>query len=181
MVSWVGITAGLAVVVGLFCSAVWARLVRLPAYVVQSDHVAVMAEGGHTEIFAADAWFVVIGLVGGLLLGALSWSWFRSLGWPVVLIALGAGLLGGGVCWAVGQLWGPGAFDVRLAHASPGDSVTVAFQLHTPVALAAWGLGAVAPSLLLAALGPEQGARQPDGGPRGRSRAAEPTAESAAA
>jgi len=167
IVSWVGVLAGLAVVVGVLGSLVWARMVHLPVYVIGPDHVAVMTERGHSELFASDAWFVAIGLVGGLVLGGLAWSWFRSLGWPVVLIALGAGLVAGLVCREIGQLWGPGPLDVRLDHANPGDTVPAAFQLHSPAALAAWAMAAVLPTLLASALGPELSPHG-DAGPRGR-------------
>lgn len=167
VLSWLGVLFGTAVLAGLLCALVWARLVHLPAYVMKDDHSAVMTEHGQTQVFAADAYFVVIGLAAGLILGGVAWSWFKGLGWPVAVIALATGLLAGVVCWATGQLWGPGSFDERLAHAVPGDSVTIAFQLHSPVALAAWGLAATVPSLLLAALGPEVAQPGP-GGLRGR-------------
>ena len=168
MVSWIGVLAGLAVIVGALSALLWARIVHLPAYVVGPDHVAVMSEHGQTEVFAADAWFVVIGLVAGLVLGGLAWSWFRAFGSMVAFVALGSGLLAGGVCWGVGQLLGPGSFEVRLAHANPGDSVTIAFRLHSPTALAAWGLASVLPTLIAAVLSRDGGADSPDAGPRGR-------------
>ena len=150
VLSWLGILAGLSVVVGALCALLWARLVHLPAYVVGADHFAVMSEEGHTEVFASDAWFVVIGLVAGLVLGALAWSWFASLGWPVGPIATASGVVAGLLCWGVGQLLGPGAFDARVAQAAPGDEVRIAFELHTPAALAAWGAAAALPVLLAA-------------------------------
>ncbi len=159
VLTWVGILAGLAAVVGALSALLWARVVHLPAYVVDADHFAQLSERGQTDVIAADAWFVVIGLVSGLVLGSLAWSWFRSIGWPVALIATGTGLVAGLVCWATGALLGPGPFDERLAVAQPGDSVVIAFQLHAPAALAVWGLAAVAPSMFLAALGPEQPVR----------------------
>ena len=61
--SWLGILAGLSVIVGALCALLWARLVHLPAYVVGPDYFATMSEQGHTEVFASDAWFVVIVLV----------------------------------------------------------------------------------------------------------------------
>jgi len=161
VLSWVGVLAGLAVIVGGLSALLWARVVHLPGYTVDSDHFAQLSERGHADVIAADAWFVVIGLVSGLLLGSLAWSWFRRLGWPVALIATGTGLLAGLVCWGAGQLLGPGPFDERLAQAQPGDSVLIAFELHAPAALAAWGLAAVAPSMFLAALGPEQTGPRP--------------------
>lgn len=181
VLSWVGILAGLAVVVGGLSALLWAQLVRLPSYVVDADHFAAISERGHAEVIAADAWFVVIGLAAGLALGALGWSWFKGLGWPVALIATGAGLLAGLACWGVGQLLlGPGPFDVRLAQAQPGDSVVIEFALHAPAALAAWGLSAAAPSMLFAALGPEQPELRADPGSRGRRTVALAGADSSA-
>lgn len=168
VISWIGILAGLAVMSGALCAVVWARVVQLPVYVVNDDHYAHLTERGHTEVIAADAWFVVIGLVAGLLLGSLAWSWFKSLGWPVAIIGTVAGVLAGAVCWGIGQLLGPGPLGIRLADAKPGDSVPIPFQLHSAVALAAWGLAAVTPSLLLSALGPELPDLRGGSGPRGR-------------
>ena len=179
VISWIGILAGLGVITGALCALVWARLVHLPAYVVDANHFAQLNERGQAEIIAADAWFVVIGLGAGLLLGSLAWSWFKGLGWPVALIATGIGLLAGLVCWGIGPLFGPSAFELRLAEAAPGDSVVIAFRLHAPVALAAWGLAAVAPSLFLAALGPELPDAGDRPGPRGRAAAGLPDAEAA--
>lgn len=159
--SWLGILAGLSVIVGALCALLWARLVHLPAYVVGPDYFATMSEQGHTEVFASDAWFVVIGLVAGLLLGALAWSWFAALGWPVALIASAASVVAGLVCWGVGQLLGPGDFDARVARAAPGDEVRIAFTLHAPAALAAWGLAAAVPVLLAALLLPDGKAPTP--------------------
>lgn len=155
LISWLGVMAGIAVVSGALAALLWARVVHLPGYVVQADHSAVMSEHGHAEVFAADAWFVLIGLGVGLVLGGLAWSWFRSLGWPVALISAGAAVLSGLVCWGIGQLLGPGSFETRLAHAVPGDTVPVAFQLHSPAALAAWAMTAVLPGMLASLLGPE--------------------------
>ena len=178
LISWLGVMAGLSVVLGALAALLWARVVHLPGYVVGDDHTAVMSEHGHAEVFAADAWFVVIGLVVGLVLGGLAWSWFRSVGWPVALISAGAALLSGLVCWGIGQLLGPGSFEERLAHAAPGDTIPVAFQLHAPVALAAWAATAVLPAMLASLLGPElPGAGREPGAPVPLEASAEPQAE----
>ncbi len=154
-VSWFGILFGVAVVVGALSAVLWAWLVRLPSYTVSADYSATMTERGQTELFAADAWFVTIGLVAGLAVGWLAWARFKQLGWPVALLAAAAGLAAGGVCVGIGQLLGPGAFDVRLATAKPGDKVPISLTLHAPSALAAWALAGVAPTLFAASLGPE--------------------------
>lgn len=163
VLSWLGVLIGVAVLVGLGCAVLWAQIVHLPSYTIGPGHVAEMSEHGYTEVFAADAAYVLIGLAAGFILGGVAWSWFKSIGWLVGPLAMVTGLLAGLVCWTTGQLMSPGPFAERLAHAEPGASVTIAFQLHTPVALLAWGLAATVPGLFLAALGPEVVSIAPSG------------------
>lgn len=161
-ISWVGVLAGICVIVGAACALLWAWLVHLPSYVVGEGYFAGLTERGQTEFFAADAWFVIIGLGAGLGVGWVAWAWLRDLGWPVALLATFAGLGTGVVCMGIGQLLGPGSFDARLATAKPGDSVPISLQLHSLPALAAWGLAAVSPALFASSLGPElRGRREP--------------------
>ena len=48
---------------------VWWLVVKPPAYELNSNGGATTTERGLTEFIAADAWFCVIGLVVGLLIG----------------------------------------------------------------------------------------------------------------
>lgn len=148
---------GLAsLVAGGLTGLVWSRVAVLPSYTVLPDGSATMSERGLTEFFSADAWFVVCGAVVGLALGIVSWRLFKQLGWPVALVAAGAGLLAGLACWQLGQLFGPGAFDERMAAARPTDQVPIALELRSYSALAVWAFAAVAPVLLASSLGRDE-------------------------
>jgi hypothetical protein len=154
--AWVALLAGLAIVVGALAAVFWSGVVALPSYVVQADGSAVISETGLTEMVASDVWYSITGALVGAGLGLVAWKWFRYVGWPVALFAVGAGLLAGGVCWAVGVLIGPGSFDARLAAAKVGDVVPIALQLRSWSALAIWGFAAITPVLLGASLGADE-------------------------
>ena len=164
MVLWAGLLAGLAAVVGGLAAVFWSAVVRPPTYRILGDGSATMTERGVTEVVAADAWFVITGALVGVGLGLVTWKWFRPLGWPTALLAVGAGLVAGVVCWQVGQLLGPGSFPERLAAAQPGDYVPISLELRSLSALAVWGFAAVTPVLLISSLGPDD----EDGSPRWR-------------
>ena len=155
VLAWIGLLAGLSAVVGGLAAVFWSSVVRLPSYQVLGDGLATMSERGLTEVVAADAWFVITGALVGLGLGLVTWKWFRPLGWPTALLAMGSGLFAGIVCWQIGQLLGPGPFEVRLANANPGDLVPMSLQLRSVSALAVWGFAAVTPVLLVSSLGPD--------------------------
>lgn len=162
---WLALMIGLAVIVGALGGVFWAARVKVPAYLVTADGSGSMTERGLTEIVSGDAWFVIVGILIGVGLGLVAWKWFHPLGWRTPLIAIGAGLVAGFVCWQVGQLVGPGNFNDRLAAASPGDLVPMSLQLHSWSALAVWAFAAVTPVLLISSLGPdeEEHRRKPGG------------------
>jgi hypothetical protein len=165
---WVALLAGLSVVVGGLSAVFWASVVTLPTWRIDDKtSVAIMSERGVTEIVAADVWFVITGAMVGVGLGLVTWKWFRPLGWPTALLAVGAGLLAGVVCWQVGQLLGPGPEAERIAAATAGAVVPASLQLRALSALAVWGFAAVTPVLLVSSLGPDD----EDGPPRRRRRA----------
>lgn len=157
------IFTGVALIAGILAAAVWRLVVRLPSYVVQPDGSASVSERALTEVFAGDAWYVVLGAVVGAGLGVATWRRFKGIGWLSALLAAGLGLLAGLVCWQLGQLLGGAPFDERLAAASPGDEVPISLALRSPSALAVWAFAAVTPILLGSALGPDDEAapRQP--------------------
>jgi hypothetical protein len=153
---WIAVLAGLSLVIGGLAAVFWAMVVDLPAYKILSDGSAVITERGLTEIVASDVWFVITGGLVGLGLGLVTWKWFRPLGWPTALLAVGAGLLAGVVCWQVGQLLGPGSFPERVTGARPGVMVPIPLELRSFSALAVWGFAAVTPVLLFSSLGPDE-------------------------
>lgn len=157
VLAWVALLAGLSAVVGALAAMFWASIVTLPTWRIdEATSMAVMSERGVTEIVAADVWFVITGAIVGVGLGLVTWKWFRPLGWPTALLAVGSGLLAAIVCWQVGQLLGPGSEAERVAAADPGAAVPASLQLRSLSALAVWGFAAVTPVLLVSSLGPDE-------------------------
>lgn len=152
---WIAILAGMSLVIGGLSAVFWAMVVDLPSYRILQDGSATISERGITEIVASDVWFVITGAVVGAGLGLVTWKWFRPLGWPTALLAVGSGLLAGLVCWQVGTLLGPGSFAERLTGALPGTLVPIPLELRSLSALAVWGFAAVTPVLLASSLGPD--------------------------
>jgi len=157
-----GAFLALALGLGALAGVVWWRVTDLPTFRVVTGGGAVTSERGLAGYIAADAWFVVCGVVAGLVLGVLAWRWFSRAGWPVVLVAVVGGSAAGLVCWLVGYELGPGAFDVRLAAARPGDEVPVELTVRAQVALAVWPLLAVVPVLLASSLGRDPEVEAPE-------------------
>jgi hypothetical protein len=149
----VGLFVALGLGLGAASGVVWWAVTVLPTFRVVTGGGAVTSERGLANYIAADAWFVVCGVVVGLVVGLLAWRWFGRVGWPVVVLTVviggGAGLL----CWLVGYRIGPGSFDVRLAAAHPGDLVPIDLTLRAKAALLVWPLFAVIPVLLGSSLG----------------------------
>ena len=157
VLAWVALLAGLSAVVGALAAMFWASVVTLPTWRIdEATSMAVMSERGVTQIVAADVWFVITGAIVGVGLGLVTWKWFRPLGWPTALLAVGSGLLAAIVCWQVGQLLGPGSEAERVAAADPGAVVPASLQLRALSALAVWGFAAVTPVLLVSSLGPDE-------------------------
>nr|WP_300147177.1 hypothetical protein [Propionicimonas sp.] len=157
VVLWIALLAGLSVVVGGLAAVFWASVVTLPTWRIDpATGVAMMSERGVTELVASDVWFVITGGLIGLGLGLVTWKWFRPLGWPTALLAVGSGLLAGVVCWQLGQVLGPGPEAERISAAAQGAVVPASLQLRSLSALAVWGFAAVTPVLLISSLGPDE-------------------------
>lgn len=170
IVGWIALLVGLAVVVGALAAVFWYGVVDLPAYTIQPDGSAVIGEDGLTQVVSADVWFCITGLLVGAGIGIVAWRWFRPLGWVSSALAVVAGLTAGLVCWKLGELLGPGAFNDRIAKGQPGDLVPLSLQLRSWSALAVWGFAAVTPVLLASSLGPDD----EDPGLRRRTKKTEP-------
>lgn len=153
--SWVGLATLLCLVVGALVALFWALVVRLPVWSVAADGSATMTERGWTAVVSVDAWYVVCAVLVGPGIGWVMWRWFKPLGWPAALLAAGAGLLTGLVCWQLGEVMGPGPFADRIAAANPGDQVPAAMELSAISALAVWPMMAVVPALFGSAFGRE--------------------------
>lgn len=149
----VGLFVALGLGLGALSGVGWWALTDLPTYRVVSGGGAVTSERGLSGYIASDAWFVVCGVVVGLVVGVLAWRWFGRTGWLVVVLTAVVGAGAGLLCWAVGYRIAPGSFAVRLAAARPGDLVRIDLTVRAKSALVVWPLFAVIPVLLGSSLG----------------------------
>ena len=145
----------ICVVIGGIGGVVWKLIVTLPYYNVGAEGKATTTELMLTDFVAPDAWFAVVAVSGGLLIGLLGLRFVR-LGWPAAVVTVGSALVAALLCWVVGILMGPSDFTGRLARAMPGDQVPIDFTLQAPVAIAIWPFAAVVPLLLWSSLAPDR-------------------------
>jgi len=156
VVARLGCFAAASLGLGAAAGVVWWLLVKPPAYELNSNGGATTSERGLTQFIAADAWFCVIGLVVGFLIGIAAWRWLRTLGWSVVLVVVVCAVASALMCWLVGYRLGPGDFSARLAAAHPGDLVPIPLTLRAHASLLTWPFFAVIPVLLGSSLGRDE-------------------------
>jgi len=149
----VGLFVALGLGLGALSGVVWWAVTDLPTYRVVNGGGAVTSERGLAGYIASDAWYVVCGVVVGLVVGVLAWHWFGRSGWLVVVLAAAVGVCAGLLCWVVGHGIEPGSFAARLAAAQPGDLVPIDLTVRARAALVVWPLFAVIPVLLGSSLG----------------------------
>lgn len=144
---------GAGIVLGIVAGVVWWIVTPLPGYLVGDDGLASINERGLARVFAADAWFTMIGVVGGAAIGLLGAAQLgRRLGWLAVVVVVVSTMLAALICWGVGSFLGPGEFSGRLAEAQPGEVVPLELTLRSRVALLAWPFLGLLPMLLWATL-----------------------------
>lgn len=141
---------------GALLAPVWHVLAPSPTYVVGADGSATIKERALTEFFATDAWYTVLGLVAGIVVGLVAWLVFRDLGWPVIMLAIVGASVAGLACWLLGTVIGPMNFAARVAAAQPGEHVPIDFALRSTTALIVWPFAALAPVLFGAAFAREE-------------------------
>jgi hypothetical protein len=104
--------------------------------------------------FGADGWFLVLGLVFGLILAALSWRWGKSRPVSTVVgVVVGAALLAV-VAWSVGGLLGPPDPQAASTDVPVGATVEGSLGLRAMGVLAAPVVTALALLVLLLSLAP---------------------------
>ena len=145
---WPVLAAPLVLAVGgLLGGLAWAQLTHPAEYLVTRDG-AYLDEQGLGEVFAADGWFLVIGLVLGCLAGAALTYAFRRHGWVAVLAVLAGSCLASYLCYQVGHALGPAALNPRLDAAAPGDRVPVPLTIKASGVYLGWPIGAMFGALL---------------------------------
>ncbi len=128
----------------------WIAVPRLPLARVDGDTV-VVDETEIVKAFNADGWFAVLGLVAGLVLGALAQRRHRDGGAVVPLTLAVAGGAGSLLAWWLGMLIGPGPLATRAEEVPAGARLPLPLDLSAPGVLLLWPIAALVALLLTAA------------------------------
>jgi hypothetical protein len=113
------VAVGVAVL-GAPLGLLWAALApEVPLQAVQGG--VVPTEAQPEEFFAADGWFVLLGVAYGLLAAVAAWFLLRRHRGPVLLAALAVGAVGAGLfAWWVGHRIGLSGYRQQARQAAPG-------------------------------------------------------------
>ena len=119
-----------SVLVGLAGGVAWALLAPRVTYVVVSARTAQLNNAETSAFIAGDAWYCLVGLIGGAAIGLSGYVLAVRRNGPAAMAALLAGSLAAGLAarW-LGQLWGRSQFYGLLASSHPGT------LLHRPLML----------------------------------------------
>jgi hypothetical protein len=127
-----------------------------------APEVSVGVRGGQSVLIAAEARnlfgvdvsFAAVGVVAGLLLGAVMFTRHREHQTAVLAGLVLGGVVGSLVAWQVGSTLGPGPLGERTDGAADGVTLTIPLDLEATGVLLFWPITAVVATLVLAALTP---------------------------
>jgi hypothetical protein len=131
LVAACGVLLGSAIA-GLLGGLIWSAIAPRPAYVVTGKGSAIVINDETTAFIAADAWYCLIAVVGGLIIGIASYRLAVRKYGPIPMAAvLGGGVLAGWAARWVGQNLGLSHFNAQLLTSRHGTI------LHPPPVLGA--------------------------------------------
>ena len=139
---WLAVTL-LTLVLGVAAGFGWIAVAPRP-YLVMTGHGAAAVVNAETSAFiAADGWYCLICLAGGVISGLAGYLMAvrgsRPAGMAVVLLsALAAGLV---TLW-IGEHWGLATYHHLLATLPAGAHLSASLSLGASSAIAFWPLGA---------------------------------------
>jgi hypothetical protein len=144
-----------SLVFGLLAGFIWQLVAPRPLFVVVGRGAAAVVNPETGAFIAADGWFCVLAVAGGIVTGLLGYRFAVRCYGPLPMV----GVLAGGLAAAfvtrwVGQRSGSAAFNARLGAARPGTLLHAPIMLGSAGALALWPLaaGVVAGGIEAAAL-----------------------------
>jgi len=142
MLALVAIVAG-SLLLALLGGFIWQHVAPRALYVVVSRGSADVVNPETNAFIAADGWFCIISVLGGVISGLLGYIFGVRRYGPLPMV----GVLVGGLAAAyaarwVGQRSGTSVFDARLAVARTGATLRAPIMLGSHGALALWPLAA---------------------------------------
>ncbi|MGQ0625831.1 MAG: hypothetical protein ACT4PP_14430 [Sporichthyaceae bacterium] len=139
----VAITIAVAPYVGM----VWQWIAPTPTYVNLAGEVF-LDNQDTSEFIAADGWFLILGLVVGVISGALGyWRWRGHLG--AILGTTLAALAGAYLAREVGEAFGPPPISATAFGLAESETVHGALELRADAVLLAWPVGVLVSYLSL--------------------------------
>ena len=140
------------VLTGVAGAVIWVQVAE-PARWTVADGGLQMGQEAVSAEFGVSLAFAVVGLGGGLLLGFLLGVLARPVGWPLVIVAAGAGAVATLVAWQLGMIWGP-PDPSTVSGVTTGETVPDELAVTVPAAFLTWSIAAIAGLLPGLALNP---------------------------
>jgi hypothetical protein len=131
------LTLGVAPYVGML----WERVSPKPSYINLSGAIYLNNQDT-TAFIGVDTWFLVLGLLAGLMTGCLGYWRYRR-GLPTMLGLTGAAALGSFIARKVGVALGPPTIIQGALGVADGATFQANFQLKAQAVLLAWPVGVV--------------------------------------
>jgi hypothetical protein len=131
------------VIAGFVGGRVWDAVADPPLALVTKQGAFLASEVGYDHRVVETLWFLAVGIVGGVIGGALLGVIGRRHGAVTVLAAGLMGAVASGIAaWSGIHVFGPD-MEAALADASPGDQVHTALTIGSDVAYLGWPIGAL--------------------------------------
>lgn len=146
-------TAAAVALLGAPIGLLWAAVAPKVSVVRTSEGLNLLS--AQTKAFVgADGWFLVIGLLAGVLCGVLAWRFGRSRSLATVLGLTVGGVLAAVIAWRVGHLVDVPRLAATLRSLSGKPIIDPTLDLRAKGVLFAWPFAAVAAFLVLLGIRP---------------------------
>lgn len=158
------LAAGAVLLAAPYVGMVWERISPTPTYVNLGGEVYLNNQDS-SEFIAADGWFLILGLVLGLISAGLAyWRWRGDL--LVIAAMSGASVLASLIAREVGEAFGPAPIQQTALTLADGETIDGSITLASDGILFAWAVGILLTYLSLIG-GLERSADDEDDQPEG--------------
>lgn len=133
------LTAALILLAAPYVGMLWERIAPAPTYVNLSGEVYLNNQDS-SEFIAADGWFLILGLLLGVISAGLGyWRWRGNL--LVIAAMSGASVLASLIAREVGEAFGPPAIQQTALTLADGETIEGSITLASDGILFAWAVG----------------------------------------
>ncbi|WP_019877636.1 hypothetical protein [Sporichthya polymorpha] len=140
-----------------YIGIVWEWIAPKPTYINLSGEVYLNNQDT-SEFIAADGWFLILGLLLGIVTGALGY-WRRRGDLTLIVALTGSSILASLIAREVGEAFGPAPIQQTALTLTDGQTISGSLELASDGILFAWGVGILLTYLSLI-VGLERGATE---------------------